>query len=251
MNAPGSSVDGKPDGAPGAPSGTHWSLVRAAGDPVSARHGEALEHVGRRYWQALYAFARRQGRSPEDASDLTQGFLERFLKPNGIASADPARGRFRTFLLASFKNYLANVRDRQRAIRRGGDREMLSLDVDSAESRYAFEAPDSATPDRVFERQWALALLERALLAVRREYGAAGKTALHDELRGLLWEEAGRESYGELGARIGMTEPAVKMAVVRLRRRCRQALLEEIARTVRDPEEVEDEYRHVVAVLRR
>lgn len=239
---------GNPDSQPGA--ATRWSLIRAAGDETSPGHADALQRVALQYWFPLYTYARRRGVLPEDARDLTQSFLGAFLGRNTIGSADPARGRFRTFLLTCFRNFLANQRERDGAARRGGGLEIVSLDATSAEGRYQLEPAHGIAPDQAFDRQWALETLDRALAAMREEYAAAGKRELHDGLRSLLWENAGAERYQDLAARLGMTEAAVKMAVVRLRRRCRMALLEEIACTVRRREDVEDEYRHLLDVLR-
>lgn len=231
-------------------SGTHWSLIRAAGDAGSPGHRQAFEQLALRYWYPLYAFARRQGASPEDAGDLTQGFLSRFLQQDVLGHADPARGRFRTFILTCFKNHIVNERNRARALRRGGGSSVVALDAVSAESRYRLEPRDDWSPDQVFDRQWALATLERALVAVRAEYSAAGREVLHDALRSVLWDEVTTETYAQLGARLGMTEAAVKMAVVRLRRRCRLALADQVARTVRRTEDVAYELEHLIAVLR-
>lgn len=203
-----------------------------------------------RYWNPLYAFARRRGSSPDDARDLAQGFLGAFLERNAVLNADPARGRFRTFLLTCFKNYLMNEQARARTVRRGGNLDFVSLDAVSAEGRYLLEPADTVTPDQAYDRQWALGTLERAFAAVRDEYGAAGKSVLYDRLRLLLWEDAVETTYKELGAHLKLSEAAVKMAAVRLRRRCRLALFDEIARTVLRKEDVEEEYRHLMAVLR-
>lgn len=232
------------------PSATHWSLIRAACDAGSPRHDEALSDLVQRYWRPLYAFARRRGSSPDDAQDLTQGFLGGFLEKNTVLNADPARGRFRTFLLTCFRNYLTNEHARARTARRGGNVDFVSLDAASAESRYLLEPADSDTPDQAYDRQWALGTLERAFATVRDEYVAAGKSVLHDRLRSLLWEDAVETTYKELGACLKLSEAAVKMAVVRLRQRSRLALFDEVARTVPRKEDVEDEYRHLMAVLR-
>lgn len=237
-----------PGGSPAA-SATQWSLIGAAGDAASPRHEEALEALARRYWYPVYAFARRQGSSPEDACDLTQGFWAGLIERNALARADPARGRFRTFLLTCFKNYLRNEHQRRTTIRRGGGREGIPIDAPSAENRYRIEPATQISPDQLFDRQWALTTLDQALGSVRVEYAAAGKSELHDRLRSLLWEDP-QETYAALAARTGMTEAAIKMAVVRLRKRCRQALLDEIARTVGRSEDVEEEYQHLLAALR-
>lgn len=246
-------ADSAGTGVPGRARGTsatHWSLVRAAGDANSSRHEHAWDELARRHWYPLYAMARRLGKSPEDAADVTQGFLGAFLERNTVAMADPGRGRFRSFLLTCFKNYLANDRERARAQRRGGGCAPLSIDANSAEMRFAVEPATGESPDRTFDRQWALGTLERALVNVRAEYAAARKADLHDALRTMLWEESGEVTYGELATRLGMSEAAIKMAVLRLRQRCRQALMTEIARTVVHRDDLEGEYRHLIAALR-
>lgn len=232
------------------PSATHWSLVRAGGDAVSPGHQEALEQLARQYWFPLFDYARRQGCPEEDARDLTQSFLSGFLSGGRVGKADPRRGRFRTFLLTCFRNPLRNQWNRSLAARRGGDQEFVPLDANPAGEPPTAEPVTHASPDRHFDRAWAVTTLDRALAAVRREYVAAGKAQWHDELRSILWEEPGEETYRQLGTRLSRTEAAVKMAVARLRHRCRRALMEEIGRTVSNPADLEEEYRHLVESLR-
>lgn len=240
--------------APGEParqtSATHWSWVSAAGNANSPAHESALAELSRRYWQPVYAFARRLGNSHDDASDLTQGFWTSLLTRNTFSRADPDRGRFRSFLLTCFKNYLHREHERRTAQRRGGNTEPVALDRIPSEDRSNWAPSTDPSPDEVFDRQWALATLGQALDAVRAEYSLAGKAELHDQLRALLWEDSS-ETYLKLSARFNMTEAAVKMAVLRLRKRCRQALLELIRQTVHDRADIEDEYHHLVQALRR
>jgi RNA polymerase sigma factor (sigma-70 family) len=241
-----------PDGgADSSPSNTHWSLICAAGNKDSPRHREATETLARRYWRSLREYALRCGHSPEDADDATQEFLAAFLHKGTASRADPDRGRFRTFILACFKNHLRNARDRMQAKRRGGDWTRVGVPGPDETQNGDVHWVDRETPDQAFDRSWAIATLERALAAVRLEYLAAGQGSLHAELRALIWDDDHRESYAQVAARLRMTESAVKMAVLRLRRRCRKALLDEVAQTVSERSQVEDECRRLLAALRR
>jgi RNA polymerase sigma factor (sigma-70 family) len=229
---------------------THWSVVLTARDSESPHAAEAMEKLCRTYWYPLYAYARRQGRQHEDAQDLTQAFFADFLEKKYVARADRDRGRFRNFFLTSFKNFLSNEWDRARTARRGGGQKLLSWDAQSAENRYAIEPVEAQAPDKAFEKSWAVATLEQALARLREEYSAAGKGAVYENLKLHLWEEKGAETYAGLGARLGMTEAAIKMAVMRLRQRCREALRTEVAHTVENPSEVNEELRYLLSVLR-
>ena len=228
---------------------THWSVVLAAGDTASPDSKEALEKLCRTYWYPLYAYVRRRGRTPEDAQDLTQGFLSQLLERQSLARADPGKGRFRSFLLAALNYYLADERDRARAQKRGGGSLNLSFDAQTAEQRYHLEPADHLSPDRVFERQWALVLLDEVLVRLEREFRAADKAALFQRLRGFLVAGTAEENYADAAADLGMTGEAVKKAVHRLRRRYSELFREEIARTVGTPTEVEDEMRHLCALM--
>lgn len=229
---------------------THWSVVIAAGQLQSPKALEALETLCRDYWFPLYAYARKQGQAPRDAEDLTQAFFAEFLEKNFVSRADPNRGRFRTFLLVSFKHFILNEWNRGRALRRGGGKTIVSWDAQSAESCYEFQQVDLNSPDKIFDRNWALTALERALSRVHADYIAAGNAVVYDQLRSILWEDPKAETYADLGARLGMTEAAVKMAVMRLRRRCRESLRHEVAQTVAESGDVEEEWRHLLASLR-
>ncbi len=228
---------------------THWSAVLAAGGKSSPAMRSALEELCRSYWAPLYAFARRVGHSPEDARDLTQGFFARLLEKGDIAAADPERGKFRSFLLAAFKHFLAHERDRAAALKRGGGIEFLPLDFNPEESRFAIDPADSRTPDRAFEQRWAAALLEKVLGRLRGEFVASGRGALFDHFKGFLVGELPEGGYSSVTAHLGMTEGAAKMIVTRMRERYRHLLRSEIAQTVATPEEVEEEMRHLRAVL--
>ena len=202
------------------------------------------------YWSAD-TFLRRQGQSAEDAQDLTQGLFARLLEKNGIRTADPARGRFRSFLLVSLKHFLANERERAHAQKRGGHQPALSLEFESAEDRYRLEPRDLATPELLFERRWALTVLDVALGRVQEEFARAGKRALFDALKIYLTGDNARASYHETGAGLGMSEGAVRVAVHRLRRRFGELLRDEIGQTVVSGDDVEAELQHLAKVLAR
>ena len=229
---------------------THWSVVLAAGGSDSPQATAALEKLCRAYWFPLYAFVRRRGHAPEDAQDLTQGFFARFLEKHSLELADPARGRFRTFLLACLKNYLAEEHRHAGRLKRGGDQTLVSWDAQSAEERYLSEPLEQMTPEKIYERKWALALLEQTLARLSQEESVADKARLFAALKDFLWGEKGSASYAQIGAPLEMSEGAVKVAVHRLRRRYRDLLREQVAQTVARPEEVELELRHLIAVIR-
>jgi RNA polymerase sigma-70 factor (ECF subfamily) len=220
---------------------THWSVVLAARGGETAPAREALETLCAGYWYPLYAYVRRRGLGPEDAQDVTQAFFARMLEKRTLERADPERGKFRSFLLSSMTNFLANERDRSAALKRGGGRTLLSIDFCSGEERYRLEPSDPMTPQRLFERRWALTLLERALERLGDAHAAEGKGDLFARLSPYLTGEAGAAPYAETAEALGMTTDAVKAAVHRLRRRFRTELRAEIAETVSRPEEVDEE----------
>ncbi len=229
---------------------TQWSVVlSAAGKKNPALAEQALEKLCRVYWLPLYTFIRRQGESPQDAQDLTQEFFARLLEKDFLGSVDQTKGRFRSFLLASLKHFLSNQRDRARAQKRGGGQTPLSLDFCEAETSIGFQPADEQTPEKAFEKRWALALLEQSLARLRKEYSVRGKEELFDQLKTTLTEGRGSVAYAELSARLGMSEASVKMAVLRLRQRYREVLRAEIAETVAQESEVEDELREVFRAL--
>jgi len=229
---------------------THWSVVLAAGQSETSVRTDALERLCGDYWYPLYAYTRQSGYPPEDAADLTQGFFERLLQGSFLRDADQTRGRFRSFLLGSLKHFLSDQRDRVDAAKRGGGRQLLSLDAQMAEGRYGLEPTDNQSPDRLFERSWAVMTLERVVERVRQEYESAGKGELFNQLKMFLWGELEASNYGELATRLGMTEAALKMAATRLRQRCREALRSEVANTVSEPEAIEGELSYLISVLR-
>jgi RNA polymerase sigma factor (sigma-70 family) len=225
---------------------TLWTVVLHAGQTDSAQAQEALAKLCQAYWYPLYSFVRCRGYSPHDAEDSTQAFLAQLLEKRGLGRIDPEQGRFRTFLLASLKNFLANDWDRAQALKRGGGQTILSLDQHRAESRYQLEPSHDLTPDRHFERQWAITLLDKVLDALRDEYHAQGNGDLFEELKAVLIGQSG--AYAEMAARLRRSEGAIKVAVHRLRHRYRELMRAQIAETVGDGD-VEDELRHLLAVL--
>lgn len=229
---------------------THWSVVLAAAHTDSPQCQSALTALCQSYWYPLYAFARRQGRNPQDAEDVTQEFFARLLAKNGLASVRRENGRFRSFLLASLKNFLANDWDRDHAIKRGGDRTILSWEDESGENRYLREPAHDATPEKLFEQSWALTVIESVLAQLRKEYTDAGKPHLFEAIHSYL-EEDGAQTYAEMAATLNMTEGAVKMAVLRLRENFRHRLRSEIAQTVANAGEIDEELRHLFTCLGR
>jgi RNA polymerase sigma-70 factor (ECF subfamily) len=228
---------------------THWSVVLTAQRNDSTRAHAALSHLCRAYWYPLYAFVRRQGYSAHDAQDLTQEFFTRLLAKNYLAVVARERGKFRSFLLGSLKHFLANEWNRAQAAKRGGGREIISLDETDAEGRYALEPADDSTAEKIFERRWATTLLDQVVARLRDEYVRAEKTELYETLKNCLTVESRTVPYAELAARLSTTEGAIKVAVHRLRARYREALRDEIAQTVSSAEEVEEELRHLFAGL--
>jgi RNA polymerase sigma-70 factor (ECF subfamily) len=224
-------------------------VVASAGRGDSAEARAALATLSESYWFPLYAFVRREGYSPDDAQDLIQAFFVRLLEKNYLAVADPERGRFRSFLLAALKHFLANQRKRGRAQKRGGGRAAISLDFPAAENRYRLEPADKLTPERLYEKRWALALLDRVLKRLRDELAAAGKPGRFDRLKQLLTGEPEADSYRQIAGELAMSEGAVKVAVHRLRRRYRELLEDEIAQTVAGPGELEEELRHLLSAV--
>jgi RNA polymerase sigma-70 factor (ECF subfamily) len=200
------------------------------------------------YWYPLYAEGRRQGLCPDDARDRVQGFFARLLEKDGLASADQARGRFRSFLLAAFNHFLANEWDRQRARKRGGDRPLVSLDQAAGEARFAHEPVHAETPERIFDRRWAVALIDRALHRLCEESERSGKGKLFEVLKPALAGDRG-VSYAKFAGGLGMSEGAVKTAVFRLRSRCAALIRAEVAQTVSGPEELDEELAHLFSAL--
>jgi RNA polymerase sigma factor (sigma-70 family) len=230
---------------------TQWTVVLAAGGTPSPESAAALERLCSSYWYPLYAYVRRRGHPPSDAQDFTQEFFTRLLEHNWIAPADRHKGRFRSFLLMAMKRFLAKEWDKVKTIKRGGQVRLVSLQLDTAESRYTREPADARTPEQVFEKQWALMLLESVLNRVREDYARDGKGALFHKLEPCLIGGRETQPYAALGAELGMTEGAARVAVCRLRERYRECLKAEIAHTVASAAEVDEELRHLLRVMAR
>ena len=222
--------------------------MTACGPRTPASH-DAMGTLCQIYWYPLYAYVRRFGHSVEASEDLVQAFFVRILEKDTLQHADPERGRFRSFLLASLKHFMANEYNRARAAKRGGGEPIASIDVSGAEGRYALEPRDEATPERLFERQWALTILLRVQARLRSVSIRSGKAQLFERLKDFVTGEETDIPYREAGESLGMSDGAVRVAIHRLRRRFRELLREEIEQTVADPAEVDDEIRFMLATL--
>ena len=230
---------------------TRWSLIVAAGRKSSPDAEAALETLCNAYWIPLYAYVRSQGKNANDARDLTQEFFARLLEKDFLQTADPDRGRFRSFLLTVLKRFLANEHEKEQALKRGGDRRKLSIDFDSGEQRIQIEPATSATPESIFERQWALTLLQRVLANLEADYSESGRRELFEKCRIYLTGSAGAPPYADTAEQLGMTEGALKVAVHRMRKQYREKLQEEVAQTVSSEAEVEDEIRALMTAVAR
>jgi len=228
---------------------THWSVVLTAAHWDNTRAKSALEKLCQTYWYPLYAYVRRRGHSPEDAQDLTQEFFARLLERHWLGRADQQRGRFRSFLLSAMNHFLADEWDKAKAQKRGGGLAPLPLEFDVAETRFTHEPADRVTPEQNYERRWALTLLDEVLHRLRLEYEQEGKTELFATLHPCLVGDRSSQPYADLAVNLGVSEGAVKSAVHRLRLRYRQLLRDEIAQTVAEPHEVDEELRHLFTVL--
>jgi DNA-directed RNA polymerase specialized sigma24 family protein len=228
---------------------THWSRVAHAVDPAAPEARAALAELCGAYWYPIYAFIRRKGNDPEQALDLTQGYFAHLLERGSVAAADPVRGRFRSFLLADCRHFLAHERERGAAARRGGQHVVLSINASDAEGQYQLEPAHEQTPERLFERDWALALLEDVLAVIRRDYESSGRGAMFEVLKVVLEAGSNHVSQAEIAARLGTSEAAAQVAVHRLRKRYRAALRAAIAATVADLAEVDDELNALFAAL--
>jgi RNA polymerase sigma factor (sigma-70 family) len=228
---------------------THWSVVLAAGSAQSPSSASALEQLCRVYWYPLYAFIRRKGHTPHDAQDLTQAFFARLLEKNYVVQADRERGRFRTYLLAALTHFLSDEWNKAQRLKRGGGREIISFDAGSAEDRYRLEPIDQLDASKLYERRWVTTLFENVLARLEEEFRESGKKELFNMLKSSLLAEPNESSYAEIGGRLKLTESTVKQTVHRMRLRYREVFREEIAQTVDGPGEVEDELKHIFAVL--
>jgi RNA polymerase sigma-70 factor (ECF subfamily) len=227
---------------------TRWSVVlEAQGQSPAAE--EALEKLCRTYWRPIYGFVRRQGLAPAEAEDITQGFFAQLLERRRFDAVRKEKGRLRSFLLASLKYFLADEHRRAMAIKRGKGQRLIPLEEMHANERIDLELSDPLTAEMIYERRWALTVLERVISRLKDEYRAAGNAALFDSLKQLLPDEPGAPSQAEIAARLGMTENAIRQAFYRFRQRYQSLLREEIAHTVATPGDIEDELRHLIAVL--
>jgi len=229
---------------------THWSIVLAcSGENDTDQAREALAKLFQTYWYPLYAYTRRRGYGEQDAEDLVQAFCVHLQEKHALAKADPQRGKFRTFLLSSLQNFLANEKARAHAQKRGGGREMIFLDAEDARSRYRLEPAHELTPEAIFEMRWAHAVLEETLAGLRADFIARGKKRLFDGLASFLTFDEPGDSYQQAATRLGLPLSAIKTTVHRLRQDYRTKLREEIGRTVSAPDEIEDELRYLRKVL--
>ena len=224
-------------------------MLAAGADSASAAR-EALEKLCRTYWYPLYVYTRRRGFGPQDAEDLVQGFFARLVEKEMLRKIEREGGRFRAFLLACFNHFVSDQRDLGRRLKRGGDREIVSLDAAEAEGRYSREPADRADPARIFERRWALTVLDTVLARLKEQLETEGKGRLFEHLQALVVGEPGAARHAEIAARLGLSESAVSVTVHRLRQRYRQLLREEVAQTVQRIEEIDDEIGHLLIVLR-
>jgi RNA polymerase sigma-70 factor (ECF subfamily) len=228
---------------------TRWSIVAAAGGEDSAACRSALAILCESYWYSLYAYVRRHGADADDARDLTQGFLTSLLDRRHFENLRQDRGRFRAFLLASFQNFLAKDAERRKAKKRGGDATILSLSFEDAEGRYRLEPAEPATPQTLYERRWALTVIDRVLSGIRQEWESRKRAAEFDELKECLLGEIPDGGYGSVAARLGLSETAVRVSVHRLRKKFHMKLKQEIAETVSDPADIDDEIRYLIRAL--
>ena len=228
---------------------THWSLVLTAQALGSPDAYGALARLCQAYWYPLYCCVRRHGHSAQDAEDLTQAFFAKLLEKGQISFADPERGRFRTFLLRSLENFLHNEHARAKTQKRGGNREIISIDTETAEARYLAEVDPQPSPEQVFEKRWASTTLAGALARLRREFSSSGRVDLFDRLEPHLWGDDTRTPYGQVAAELGVTVVGIKVTMHRLRHRYGEVLREEIAQTLEKAEDVESELQHLRRVL--
>jgi RNA polymerase sigma factor (sigma-70 family) len=228
---------------------TSWTMILAARDAEPGQAPDALATLCATYWYPLYAFIRRRGHSPEEAEDLTQEFFARLLEKDFLADVDRAKGKFRSFLLAACSHLLANQRDHDQAWKRGGRCRTVSIDFGSAEARYGKEPFHDLTAEKLFARRWGLTLLDRALASLSQEYAAKNKSILFERMRVCLLGNPDAVPYAQLAQELGLTATALRVAVHRLRQRFQEVLRDEIAKTVEDPRDIDDEIRDLFAAV--
>jgi len=228
---------------------THWSVVVQAGGNLGGEAARALERLCQCYWYPLYAYVRRKGYSPADAEDLTQEFFTRLLQKNYLSTVDQKKGRFRSFLLASLEHFLAKEWNRAHRLKRGGRCTFISLDDHSGEDRYLLEPRHEASPETLYDRNWALAVLERALERLGSEYAEAGKADLFGQLKSFLSGDRDEQNYVEAAGRLQMSQGAARVAVHRLRSRYGELLRAEIAETVVRPEDIDEELHQLLCAV--
>jgi len=227
---------------------THWSVVlEAQGDSPAAR--EALEKLCRTYWRPIYSFLRRQGIGPDEAEDLTQGFFALLLERKDLNTVRKEKGRLRSYLIVSLKNFLTDESRYAMAIKRGKGQRLIPLEELGVDEQIQMEPPDLMTAEQIYEHRWASTVLDHVLSRLKDQYQAAGHAALFDSLKQLLPDEPGAPSQADVAAQLGMTENAVRQAFHRFRRRYQLLLREEIAHTVATPSDIEDELRHLISVV--
>jgi RNA polymerase sigma-70 factor (ECF subfamily) len=228
---------------------TLWSVVQAAALDPSEASRQALSKLCQAYWHPVYAFVRRNGHDPDLSQDLTQSFFARLLEKNDLKHADQTKGRFRSFLLTAVKHFLANDWDRGRALKRGGGQVVVSIDVVKAERWYVPSVVDAETPEVVFERRWALSVLEQAMFRLRAEFAAARESDLYESLSVFLSQDSSEVRYAELAGQLGMRPGTLRTKVYRMREKYRQLLREEITETVSTTDEIDEEIRFLVSRL--
>ena len=228
---------------------THWSVVLAAGSPESTSHRKALETLCQAYWFPLYAYLRRRGYDKHQAEDYTQSFFVYLFEKPALSRANPKRGKFRSFLLSSLKHFVADERDRAHVRKRGGNKSILSLDFENAERRYSQEPTHDLSPERLFERWWALHVLNRATHRLKKEAQTTQKAQLFERLKGHLVAERGTDTYRNIASEFGMTETAVRVAAHRLKQRFNELVREEIAQTVTNTTHIDEEIKDLFTAL--
>jgi len=228
---------------------THWSVVLNAQDPASPQASGALEKLCRSYWYPLYAFVRRQGYDEAAAKDLTQGFFAKLIEKEYLAGVRRDKGKFRAFLLVAIKHFMSDERDKARALKRGGGQIVISLDDTAGEDRYRREPMDAMDAEKLYERRWALTLLERARVRLKEEYCTAGKAELYERLQPFESGDKDTPAYAEVAPALGLSESGLRSAVHRMRQHYRELVREEVAQTVNSPAEVDEELRYLIRVV--